>query len=329
MMAPAYQQDKRTSGFTLIEMILALGLSAVLVALLGNALLMGASGAFNSRQKVEQTRLVDGVVDLIRGDVGRVVTYNPQDTSTALALAESTAAFDVDSIDDISALGASSSSSGSSSSSSDDSTSTETVSLRRPLGLYGDLQQLQIDVLREQSQYEVDSEGNIVAPANISGITTVHYSLDDGVEGLGVSGSSTQTTYSRGLVRKEVNRDLLNWADQVGTTQDLIGDPHLIAPEVLGLEFRYFDGTELLDSWDTELTEGALPVAIEMRIWFQQNKLDDRGDVVEERQSLPYVVVIALPSSWNATDPDLVTTTADTSSTDDTSSSSSSTGDDR
>jgi hypothetical protein len=40
----------------------------------------------------------------------------------------------------------------------------------------------------------------------------------------------------------------------------------LIAPEVVHMEFRYYDGQQITDVWDMA-EEDSLPLAIEIRIW--------------------------------------------------------------
>jgi prepilin-type N-terminal cleavage/methylation domain-containing protein len=307
-------------GFTLIELILALGLSAVLIALLASALGLGVSRAVGSREHVERARLIDGIVSLVRGDVHRAVIYDPQDTSTAMELAEASAGFDVDSIDEISSSGGQGGSGGNGGNGGESGgqggsdaggsagsaldTSAEAVSLRQPLGVYGTLLELQIDVLREHSQYEVDSNGAIVAPTATSGITTVRYALGQGTTSIGESTSPRGGQLRSGLVRQEVSRDLLNWGTQTGTAAALVGTPQLVAPEVARLEFRYFDGVQLVETWDSQLLEGQMPMAIEFRMWLAEEETED-GEVVSASESLPYVVTIALPGTWNAADADV------------------------
>ncbi|MGI9455459.1 MAG: prepilin-type N-terminal cleavage/methylation domain-containing protein, partial [Aeoliella sp.] len=268
-------------GFTLIELILALALSAVLLALLAAALNIGIARATGNRDDVEQARLAGGVITLIASDIQNAAIYDPQDVSSAMSIAEASAKFDVDSIDSISSgapAGSGGSGSNSStfgdSSSSFDSTS-EAESLRRPLGVYGTLQELQLDVLRENPQFEVNQEGAVSATTATGEISTVLYKLGEGLESLGSSAATNGRSATSGLVRQEVHRDLLNWAEQTGTAADFAGQPLLIAAEVVRLEFRYFDGTEALEEWDSDLREGELPRAIELRIWFREEPTSD------------------------------------------------------
>jgi hypothetical protein len=69
-----------------------------------------------------------------------------------------------------------------------------------------------------------------------------------------------------GLVRQEIPRPARLFAEQNANSAVLESGQTLIAPEVVHLEFRYFDGQQILEYWD--MTEQrALPTAIEVRIW--------------------------------------------------------------
>lgn len=305
-------------GFTLIELILALALSAVLLTLLGAALNLGVSRAVGSRDVVEQARLVESVISMVRADIAHSVIYAPQETDAAMAIAEASAAFDVDSIDDIS-----------SDDSSDGSSDAAKVSLRRDLGVVGSINELQIDIHREHPQYEVDESGSIIAPTATSGITTVRYALGQGAASLGATAVLNGEQQATGFVRQEVGRDLLNWAEQAGTADQLVGQPVLVAPEVSRVEFRYFNGVELLDEWNSAAMEGKLPSAIELRMWFVENFAEQMRDSARNAvETAPYVVTIALSNAWNAGNTNTVGVTNDEDAATDSSGSSSS-GDER
>ena len=69
-----------------------------------------------------------------------------------------------------------------------------------------------------------------------------------------------------GLVRREIPRSTRVWAEQSGNTAILESGQSLIASEVVHIEFRYFDGMQVLDVWDM-LEKNCLPVAIEVSLW--------------------------------------------------------------
>lgn len=303
-----FPRSPSTRGFTLIELILALALSVVLLSLIAGALSWGVSRAVGNRETVEQARLVESVIRMVRADISQSIIYDPQETDAAMSVAEASAAFDVDSLDDISA-------GGSGGGDTSDSSLTASVSLRRALGVIGTLSDLQIDVLREHPQFEVDEAGGIVAPTATSGITTVRYALGQGTASLGTTAVLNGEQQATGLVRQEVGRDLLNWAEQAGTAAQLVGQPVLMAPEVSRLEFRYYNGTDLVEEWDSTLMEGQLPSAIEMRMWFVENFAEQLNQPSRDAvETAPYVITIALPNAWNAASTDMVGVTNDTTS---------------
>lgn len=297
-------------GFTLMELILALALSAVLLTMLSAALRMAVSRAIYSRGEVEQARVVEGVLGQIAADIRSAAVLATLDTSMAMSLAEAGANFDVDSID-TETLG--SRGGGSGSGGGLGGQEAQSISLRRPLGVNGTLETLQIDLLRDKPQLLLNEQGQVVATAGDGGITTVRYSLGEGGATLGSGSPSDPRRRNWGLIRQEANRDLLNWAEQIGAEGDVVGMPVLMASEVERVEFRYFDGYEVFEVWDTVERGGALPRAIEVRAWFLFT--DDQGEPIEQtEEAKPYIITVALPTSWNWTDSGSVGSAAGASS---------------
>jgi hypothetical protein len=85
----------------------------------------------------------------------------------------------------------------------------------------------------------------------VSDVKTVAYYLLDG------------TTGASGLVRREMDRAATSWAFNNSGLESLGQYEELLAPEVVALEFRYFDGVELIDEWDSSVAKN-LPVAVEI-----------------------------------------------------------------
>jgi hypothetical protein len=71
------------------------------------------------------------------------------------------------------------------------------------------------------------------------------------------------TAYSGGLARRVVDRSAARFAQENGNYQWLDLQTELFAPEVVALEFAYFNGLEWLLEWDTQ-QDGGLPLAIEI-----------------------------------------------------------------
>lgn len=290
------QRDPLRRGFTLMELILALALSAVLLTMLAAGLRVAVSRAVYSRGAVEQARVVEGVLGQVAADVRSAAALAVLDTSMAMSLAEAGANFDVDSID-TETLG----SRGGGAGGGQGEQAPQSISLRRPIGVYGTLETLQIDVQRDKPQLLLNEQGQVVATAGDGGITTVRYSVGEGGATLGAGAQSRERRGNWGLIRQEANRDLLNWAEQTGSEADVVGMPILMAGEVERIEFRYFDGYEVFDVWDTVERGGALPRAIEVRAWFVFT--DEEGESAQQaEESKPYVITVALPTAWNGAD---------------------------
>lgn len=59
-----------------------------------------------------------------------------------------------------------------------------------------------------------------------------------------------------------------NFAEKNGGSSVLDSNQVLLAPEVVRVEFRFYNGTDIADTWDmTELK--SLPVAVEVCIWLR------------------------------------------------------------
>lgn len=85
--------------------------------------------------------------------------------------------------------------------------------------------------------------------------------------GAGLQGAVGQSA-GAGLARLEGDRFAIDHADAQADIAALAAEANVIAPEIVGLQFRYFDGTQWYDSWNS-VTEAALPQAIEVTLAFQ------------------------------------------------------------
>jgi prepilin-type N-terminal cleavage/methylation domain-containing protein len=187
-----------------------------------------------------------------------------------------------------------------SSSGSTDSADTDTS---LPLGINGSLEELYVDATRLPKQEELFSTAtgysnaqspvaNGSAPggggaanggsgqsATATGgvpatdLKTVHYFIRPGaaIE----TGSASVTTLDPaaqaqigGLVRQEIPRAMRNFAEKNGGSNVLDSNQVLLAPEVVHIEFHFFDGSQVADTWDMKELK-KLPVAVEVRIWMR------------------------------------------------------------
>lgn len=371
---------RRRAAFTLFELIVAIALASVLLALIGTAINLYLTRTDRDRTRVEEAQLARSVLTMIADDIRAATVYQKQDTSAIAELMATSAGYDTDDFDKarvatvaagkaggansagkLTALGASSSggsssgsgsgsgssSSGSSNSGGGDQESDDTM----PLGLTGDTQQLWVDATRLPRQEELfatitgytnapspassnpGGSGSSTASAEVNppaDLKTVHYFVRQGnaVDSGSVAATSlapdAQAT-AGGLVREEIGRRMRVFAEQSGTGSGATPGTALIAPEVTQIQFKYYDGTQLTDTWDMKQLK-KLPMAIEVTIWIRDTRdgaVDPMATARVYRQivNLPMALASAANSASEAT-----TDTSGTSSASSSSSGSSSTG---
>jgi hypothetical protein len=86
-------------------------------------------------------------------------------------------------------------------------------------------------------------------------LLTVGYQLGDA--------SQTMSAQPSGLARLEGDRLQLDLAQKNGDTQSQMAGLQMVAPEVTGLVFAYFDGYQWRSDWDSQAL-GGLPMAVEV-----------------------------------------------------------------
>ncbi len=300
------RSGRRRSGYSLFELILAIALSAALLSLIGTAITLYLTRVDVSRSRVEEAQLARSILAKIAEDIRGAAIYQPQDTSAIAQLMASSAEYDVDSIDEenpssssassltgMTAGGGSGSSGGgpsgatSSSSSVQSSDPDDTL----PLGLSGSLSEIYVDVARlprreelfatvtgyvnaPLAQENTGSSSLAATPAGIvppTDLKSVHYFVRQGEPvASGIAAVSTLALEAQmrggGLVRHEIPRSLRVGAEQSGDGALLEQGQVLAAPEVVHIEFRYFNGVEVKEVWDMAV-EQQLPQAVEVRIW--------------------------------------------------------------
>ncbi len=261
-------------AFTLLEVILALGISFIVMAAIGYMIDFQLRSVDESRGRVEEVQLARAVLQRMADDIRGAVRYDPLDFKSFLP--SSAASFDADALasaasgSGASGGGSSPSSSGSGAagsgaadtdtSSADSSLSTETAP---PIpGLYGAIDErglymLQVDVSRlprldEYQQLMAVSEDGSSAD-HVSDVKTVTYYIHPTLGG---------------LVRRVRSRASDQYAAEMGVVNDSGDATAVIAPEVVKLQFRYFDGTAWVYDWDSDARQG-LPLAVEIMLAFQ------------------------------------------------------------
>jgi len=323
----ASQQHQR-SGFTLLEVLLALGLAVIVMGLVGSALNTTLRLIESGRVRTERDQLARAILAKIADDVRSRVRYEPFDPSGMMKLSPSTATSSSQSGQSGSTgtngstggTGASQTSGGSggsaSASSSNNSSSTNSSSQSSTsstpavvsttiTGLVGYDTGLQIDIGRipRLDEYVASRSNNQTSAPPVSDVRRVMYYLANSASSI-VSSTGTNGTSGTGLVRSELNHASAQYTADTGGDATSESNGAVVAPEVLALEFSYFDGSEWISAWDTTSYNG-LPQLIKISIALTDparsksapaQSFSSIADAAEQDPDNVYSVVVRVPA---------------------------------
>jgi len=321
-------------AFTLLEILLVFGLLVVLLGALAMAIDLHLRVSHLGRQRVEEAQLARVLLQRIAEDIRGAVPPESMDAQSLAKtlitlLRDSAGNLDLGSLAGLSesnttGSGRSSSGSGTGSTSGESTSSTATGTTegeeeetsetilgvpRSVPGLYGGPDWLQVDVSRLPRVEEYDlafTSSNSATNWEWNQLSEVKMVL----YGLMIPGSTMSISQTRltpegwGLYRDEVDRAVGALASEQNVLDQKVRAVGPIAPEVVWLEFWYFDGTQWYDSWDSE-AQGGLPVAVEIVLgldmsrslsWRQATAEGSLEEIIVEPRTL-YRLVVYLPSA--------------------------------
>lgn len=170
-------------------------------------------------------------------------------------------------------------------------------------GMVGDATTLVLHVARVSRQTQVQSVEPVDgAPSNSGEEKSISYFLADaGADGLaGLVGdihkkASRTTGDIQGLARLEGNRLAIQIADEQSDLDSLAAIANVLAPEVIDLQFRYFDGVDWLDAWDSGVSQ-SLPQAVEISLEVRRTgKKDPKSTTLKEGKPPGEVYRLTVP----------------------------------
>jgi hypothetical protein len=157
-------------------------------------------------------------------------------------------------------------------------------------GLNGTLEELVLDVARLPRLDELSpalpqqsaAATTLASAASVprpSDVKTIRYAIREGamIDPSDLAATSLAADAQRragGLVRQTIDRAVRQMAEQAGNSALLESGQVLLAPEVVQIQFRYFDGTAGVEEWNMQ-ERGAMPTAIDVRIWLAPNDAND------------------------------------------------------
>ena len=269
----------RNRGFTLLEVVLAIGLAGAVLGLLTTAIDLYLVRVDTSRTQVETAQLARSLLNNIASDLQAARYFSSSASST--------------------------------------DSGEESGTVRGIFGTASELRIDRAAVWRWESlvqQIKATNTDAIEDPTPVPPAMpqTVRFLLGEGKELLatklaatGVSQQPPASGYA-GLYREQISTAAwqeLNFAAAIPLASHDTENAELIAPEVVDIAFAYFDGQELRTEWDSNLEEG-LPQAVEIRLTLLEEPFEqasrrtpnDRDELRQSQENLvEYRLFVKLP----------------------------------
>ncbi len=291
------RQMRNRSAFTLLELILSLALTAVIAGLIGGLIQLYLVNQQTGRDSVRQAQMARAILNMIAEDVRTTVRYQQFDTSGLMQLLSTdtgsgggggasggASAGGGGSGSGAPSGGAPSGGGGAPSAPAASEAAAPAAPASLPPGIYGSSTSIEIDLSRLPRPDEYYPKFGNTSMGTLgdmpSDVKTVGYYVqaprNDGVQdSLGQLSqqaaslnSNSVSAINGGLVRRSVDRAVTQYAYEVGQSSQLSRTGELIAPEVLAIEFQYFDGSTWQVQWDG--SSQGLPQVVKITIAMQR-----------------------------------------------------------
>jgi len=129
-------------------------------------------------------------------------------------------------------------------------------------------------VLLESEQRSVTWFLADLGGGELEGLSASRFVDDQAIAAAGMLSNNSVLDGPLGLARSEVDR-LAGTIDAPAENESALAEvAEFLAPEINALNFRYFDGVDWQDEWDSQL-QGSIPLAIEIIIGFVPPVPDD------------------------------------------------------
>lgn len=269
----------RRDAFTLLELVLALSMSVVLMVLVGGAIQFYARDMNVRDMDIRQTQLAAAVMQMIEDDLRATLHTQPVDTAPLEELLAASSGSQSGGggggqQEDLSAAGLDSDTTDAVTEDLSTIDLLSSVSVLESPGLIGNQYQIQLDLSRlpRLEEYVAMLDGNTANIEDVpSDIKTVAYFVQGagtigGVQdALGTIDAQVDAGSGGGLVRRSLDRAATVQAASTGSLSLLNQTGDLLAPEVVAIEFSYWDGVTWQLAWSSD-EYGELPLAVQVRL---------------------------------------------------------------
>lgn len=277
------------SGFTLIEMLIALSLSLVLISAIYSAVSLHWRYEQVGRERIDRAQVSLAVLRLLTEDIGSVMFTPPSDVSQE---EEETAA----------ASTSLTTPTTSTTTTTPEEGATTTDSTQASLGIVGTADQLQLDISQPAREDFVPDKSNDPSGASLpatSDSVRVTWGMITPTTALADDSGRRSLTINPALARQLADRLRGVVEVEEDANNDVaLSDASILAREIVSLQFRYYDGYSWVTEWDS-VTQERLPRAIEVTIGFIKQDYKQAGSLNLPGQVtiIPIKHVIQVPSS--------------------------------
>jgi len=299
---PMPAQPSGSSGFTLIEVLVALSLSLVLISAIYSAISLHWRFEEAGRERIERAQISLAVLRLLTEDIGSVAFVPPSGTAEEDADADATAVANTGASASGKTTVASTSATPPTTGTSD--TASTTVEVQTSLGIVGTAESLQLDVshpAREDFVPEVTSgpQPATTLPAMSDNVRVTWGMVTPSTAPAGTNGLRSLTA-NPALARRMADRlrQAVETDEDQGSDPPPLNESSILAKEIVTLAFRYYDGYVWSNEWDSVKQE-RLPRAIEVTIGFLKPEFRKPGslNLPGSETIVPIQHVIFVPAS--------------------------------
>lgn len=271
-----------SAGFTLFEVILAIGLTTILLAAIYSALDLYWKYTTIGQQQVERAQIARAVFQKITHDLHSVTFIQNTAEEEEASSSDSEETSDVVEIQ---------------------VTNPDDAYTSGNIGVYGDAQSLVLHTSRPARQAMFVSQSASSTGLQSDLLSISYFLAVSGSEGLAgavgdrLGDTNGQGNATQGLARLEGDRLSMTSADESGDLEQLAAQSELLAPEIGSLQFQYFDGTDWLEVWDS-VEYGTVPQAVKVTIGFRNDENEGGLNITNAKingYENAYTMVIALP----------------------------------
>lgn len=284
-------------GYTLLELLLALGLSVIVIGAIGFAIQVYIIALTKQQAMIERKQVVRSIFMMISNDIRAGIQYKAADYSGLETLVQSQLLIQQQAL---AALDPNAEEPDEDAEPEDSGIINEEEVSYRPT-LLGAEDVIMMDISRLP---RLDQYNPLVSAADLdlntpSDVKSLAYFVSLSKGGIQEEIEFAESRAPGGLYRRQIDRSVANYLSDV----ELISSPdpysRLIAHEIAQISFRYWDGEAWLTSWDSA-EDGGFPSAIEITLVIdsersaaQTQSYDYNGPDGETAET--YVSVVHLP----------------------------------